>query len=99
MKVPTSEIETKKKVGKLGSKGVWMVKTRGGLFLIATDGGGEVIGSGPHRAVAKAIAQRRNPDLEWTELSKSEWVDPETFAHLMPKYESMTDDLRRLQGR
>lgn len=96
MLLPANQIEFKKKVGKVKDKAIWHIKTRGGLHVMATDGG-TVIGSGPHRAVARHLAQKFEPDATWTELSKSDHVDLEAFQHLLPRYEAMTNQMRELQ--
>lgn len=99
LQIPAAQIEFKKKVGVCRSKGrdVIHYKTRGGLHLMALDNG-HVIGSGPHRAVAKKIAKQHEEDIEFTELSKSDHVDEEAYAHLLPKYEALTKHIRELQG-
>ena len=96
MQIPSNQIEFKKKVGKSKGKPVFHVKTRGGLHVIADDKG-TVLGSGPHRAVARHLAQKFEPDVEWTELSKSDHVDFEAYAHLLPQYEALTERMRALQ--
>lgn len=96
MQIPSGEIEFKKKVGKAKGKDVYHVKTRGGLHVMAMDGG-TVLGAGPHRAVARHLAQKYEPGVEWTELSKSDHVDFEAYSHLLPKYETITQRMRELQ--
>jgi hypothetical protein len=98
MNIPTNEIVSKRLVGKLRGKGVWAIRTRGGLHVVGLDGG-EVLGIGSHRAVARHISLSRNPDLCWTELSKAEHYPLSEIAHLLPEYEILTDRARKLQGR
>lgn len=97
MNIPSAQIEFKKKVGKAKDKDLWHVKTKGGLHVIV-DYLGKVVGSGPHRAVARHIAQRFEPDAVWTELSKSDHYDVSDFQHLLPEYEALTAEMRKLQG-
>jgi hypothetical protein len=97
MKLNQNEIEFKKAVGKAKGKTLWHVKTRGGLHLIALDGG-EVVGAASHRAVARHIAEQHEPGLEWSELSKSEYYSPEDYAFLIPEGIEMTRRLRKAQG-
>jgi hypothetical protein len=40
----------------------------------------------------------REPDVQWTELSKADHVDFEDYAPLLPKYEAITERLRKLNG-
>ena len=89
-----------KKVGTLGSKPVFALVTKGGYNLIVVPKGPtsyETLAVGPHKAVAKHIAAKLNKEIKWTELSKSEDVDPASFAHLLPKYEQLTSELRKKQ--
>lgn len=96
MNIPATQIEFKRKVGKSKGRDIYHVKTRGGLHVMALDGG-RVLGYGPHRAVAKDIAQKMEEDLEWTELSKSDHVEREAYEHLLPKYTELTVRMRALQ--
>ena len=97
MKIPTNEIEFRKAVGKVKRKVLWHVKVRGGLHIYALDGG-EIIGAGSHRGVARHMAQQHCPDLEYTELSKSEYYSYEDFAFLIPEATEITNRLRKAQG-
>jgi hypothetical protein len=97
MIVPKHEIELKKRVGKLKGQDVWYVKSKGGLHLVSK-GSGEVIGAASHRAIARHIAEKSEPDIEWTELSKSDHYAPSDFEHLIPTYEELTKRIRQLQG-
>lgn len=96
--ISPKHVLSKKVVGKLNGKPVMEVKTTGGYNLVVTMKGGsvEVLGVGPHRAISRYIAERKEPDLEWTELSKSEYVDPESFMAMVPKYEELTDQFRSI---
>jgi hypothetical protein len=99
--ISADQIAYRKKVGKLGDDQIFEIGLIGGLHLIAKaqpGGKSEILGAGPHRAVARHIAQKRNPDIRWTELSKSDHIEPEFFEFLLPAYEAMTDTLVRLQG-
>lgn len=97
MNIPAAQIELKKKVGTAKGKDVWHVKTKGGLHLI-TDAGGRLLGSGPHRSVARFLAQKFEPDVVFTELSKSDHYDYDDFKHLVPEYEELTERMRKLQA-
>ena len=97
MQITQNEIEFKRKVGKSGTRDIYHVKTRGGLHVMARSDG-TVLGAGPHRAVARHLAQKFEPDVVWEDLSKSDHVDFEAYAALLPKYEGITNTLRRLQN-
>ena len=94
--ISSAEIAYKKKIGKIGNDPVLEVGLIGGLHMVIRASGGktETLGCGPHRAVARHLAKKRNPGLELTDLSKSEQVDPSLFEDLLPKYEALTDAFR-----
>lgn len=100
MEIRADEVEYKKKVGKLNGQAVIEVGLRGGLHLIFAQKGGkfETLGAGPHRAVARFIAKKKEPSVEYTDLNKADWIDPAHFQNLLPKYEGLTDQLRARQG-
>jgi hypothetical protein len=98
MNLTPDHIESKKRIGTLGNSPVFELTTTGGLHLVVAARGGkeaEVLGTGPHRAVARFIAKKRNKDLEISELSKADHIEPIYFEHLLPKYEEITDLLSR----
>lgn len=95
------------KVGKLGKKDVYQYKTKGGLYMVGVSkvGGMEILGSGPHRAVARIVAEKEvakkaaeDDELVWTELSKSDHVPPEHYEFILPEYEELTGRMRKLNG-
>jgi hypothetical protein len=90
----------KKKIGRKGANPVWEVMTTGGLYLdiLGKGAGFEVLGTGPHRAVARHIAEQRDPEIVWEEMSKSDFVTMPEIAYLVPEYEAVTDRLRELNG-
>jgi hypothetical protein len=95
MQVPAEQIEFKKQVGKTKEgRPVWHVKLKGGLHLMVSN---KILGAAPHRGIARHLASQFDPDVEWTELSKSDWLDPSTFQHLLPEYTRLTDQLRATQ--
>lgn len=67
--------------------------TKGGLTIIeaanARTGKKRTLGLGPHRALARHVAKSQAQGLELTELSKSEAVGPEYWAHLIPECMSL----------
>lgn len=100
MQIEERHIAFKKKVGKIGDSPVFELATTGGLHLIVGTRGGkfETLGTGPHRAVARHIARKHAPEIQWSELSKADHVEEAHFAHLLPRYEELTDQMRKLQG-
>lgn len=97
MNVPESQITLKKKVGKSNGRDVTYIKTVGGLHLVVNHKG-TVLGSGPHKGVARHLAQKFDSDLTWSELSKSDHVDFSQYEHLLPEYEALTRQFRAAQG-
>jgi hypothetical protein len=98
MELREEEIAYKRKVGKLGNAAVIEVGLKGGLHLIfaARNGRFETLGAGPHRAVARFIAKKREERIEYTDLQKSDYVDPDHFSWLVPRYEAETDRRRAM---
>lgn len=88
-------IKHKKQIGKVNTNPVWEIATTGGLFInvLGKGAGFEVIGTGPHPAVARHISEQKQPSVEWSDLSKAEWVDPAHFEFILPKYIAITDAL------
>jgi hypothetical protein len=72
--------------------------TTGGLYMVVTNknGNAEVLGTGPHRAVARFLAKKREPKMMVTELSKSDWLDEVAILSVAPKYEEMTNRFNEL---
>lgn len=100
MDIAADQISSKKRVGKIGTSPVLELATSGGLHLIvcARNGKAEVLGTGPHRAVARFIAKKRESKIEWTDLNKSDYVDPAFFQDILPQYEEQTNEYRARQG-
>ena len=98
--IPASEIRSKKKIGTDGDDAVYEVTTVGGLHMILASRpkGPETLGVGSHKAVARWLASTKAKNLQLTELSKSEHVEEECIRHLIPKWEAVTDAIRRRQG-
>lgn len=93
-------VASKKRIGHLKENPIFEILTTGGLYLnvLGKGAGFEVIATGPHRAVARYIAEQRYPGLVWTELSKSDWVDPADFQGILPKWQELTDRMRALHN-
>lgn len=86
-----------KQVGELHGNPVLQAETKGGLFILLTKANGKpkTLGTGSHPAVAMHIAERDNPELKLTELSKSESLDPYTLRKESERYLPLT---RRFQA-
>ena len=91
--IGADQVSYRKKVGRLGKDPLYEIGLIGGLHLIMKAGSKEPLGAGPHRAVARHIAKRRNPDVEWTDLSKADWWPEDTYILILPKYEAVTAQL------
>ena len=101
MNISENEVAYKKKVGKLDGHPVFEVGLKGGLHLVFASRNGklETLGAGPHRAVARFVAKKKTEDkVEFTDLSKADWIEPEHFADILPQYEALTDAIRARQG-
>ena len=98
MNITEKMILSKKRVGTLHNKPVVELITKGGLHLVVTekDGQTEILGSGPHRAVSRYIAERKEPDLVYTELSKSDALDLASILSVVPRYQDLTEQLNAL---
>lgn len=101
MNIKPNEIADKKRIGNIGTKPVFKVSTVGGLHLVVSAGGGrdvEVLGAGSHPGIARHLARKKAPDIEFTDLAKSEDVDPRFFEDKIAEFEALTDELRRANG-
>jgi len=92
--------KSKKKIGTEEGADVYQVESKGGLFIVAKlkqGGGVEVLGMGPHPAVAKHIAKAKHSTIVWDQsLNKSEGiysldVPVSAFEHLLPTYIALTE--------
>lgn len=97
---PKQLAEKPRKVGKSEGRDIYQLRTKGGWHMIVAPKNGrmETLGAGPLAAVARHIANKRKSDIEWVELSKSEHVSEEAIATLIPKYEQITNELRKMAG-
>lgn len=89
-----------RKIGHLNGAPVMELATTGGLNLVVVQRSGKVetLGAGPHRAVARHIAMKKEPAMVLTDLAKADHVPEEMFAWCLEKYEAQTNYLRQLQG-
>lgn len=90
-----------RKVGDLDGNAVFAAETKGGLHFIAmkkADGKTKTLGAGSHPAVARNIAEKSNPTLKITELSKSESLDPYTLRREVERCLPITRRMQALES-
>jgi hypothetical protein len=100
LNITPEHVAYKKKIGHKAGNPVWEILTTGGLYVdvLGKGAGFEIIATGPHRAVARYIAETRNPEIVWEEMSKSDFVTLPEIAYLLPEYEELTDRMRAVNG-
>ena len=100
MQIQPQEVKSKRLIGKLGTNPVFEVNLIGGLTMILSPIKGvlETLAVGSHRAISRHIAKARSPKIEWTDLAKSEELDPRYFEQNLPYWESYTNQVRARQG-
>src|SRR5678815_6174089 len=94
MQIRPQEIDYKKEIGTLNGNRVMEIGLKGGYHIVCAVNGTKIdyLGVGPHRAVARYMAKKRNDSLKITELSKSEDAPVESFQHVLPKFERMCNN-------
>lgn len=94
MDVTASEIVYKKKIGDSNSGPVLEVATKGGWHMVVVGKGKtfETIGVGPHRGVARFIAQKKEPSMVLDALEKSD-ISLEIPPMMLEKYELVTEKI------
>jgi len=92
-KITDKQLQYKKRIGTCHGNPVMEMCTSGGLYIVAVrkNNAVEVMGTGPHRAVARFIAKKKEPTMLITELSKSDWIDRPSIDSVLAKYEALTD--------
>jgi hypothetical protein len=99
MDLEARHIAYSKVIGQLNGDKVVEMATTGGLVMIAVrKARPEVLGAGSHRAIARLIASQKQPDIKYTELAKGDYVPEEYVKDLLPRYEALTDKIRKAQG-
>jgi hypothetical protein len=102
MKIDQKQVGDRKQVGTVDGKALHLIVTKGGLHILVkekdTKGEGEILGAGPHVAIARHLARARAPNLKWTDLNKSDPVEYVQFEKAIPHYEGVTSALRKLHG-
>jgi hypothetical protein len=98
MNIQECHIATKKRIGTLHGQPVVEILLKGGLNLVTTlkDGKPKTIGAGPHRAVARWMARKNEPDIAMTELSKDEQVSVTGCLSVEQEYQTICDNWNRM---
>lgn len=88
------EIQTKEQVGWYRGAPVFLVETSGGYSMVFTvrNGQAEMLSVGPHQGIAKGIARKNTPGIQFTDLTKSDSTDEN--GRIFKKYEELTASLR-----
>lgn len=95
--LPASQERYRRLVGSLGSRPVYQIGGIGGIHVVAA--GREILGMGTLGALARHVAKRAHPDIEFNDLEKSEAVDARAFpAGMVAEWEANTAEARRMQG-
>ena len=101
MNITANQIALKKRVGTLHGRPVMQLTTKGGLVMIVcqkNEGENFIASAGPHPAIAKYIAEKKEPDIVFSELSKSDYVDEASILSVYDKYVALTDQLNGLMA-
>ncbi len=99
VKIQDSSIISVEKVGTAKGGDVFEAVTNGGLVIIELRKNGgekETLACGPHRGIARFIAECNDSTIVFNELQKSE-----TFIedfHLVPEYKVLSNRFRNLKG-
>lgn len=98
LSIKPQEVSRKKVIGHLDGNDVYQIDLKGGLFIMARVKGAqlEVLASGPHPVVMKAVGAKLHPHLVITELLKSEALPESQYSRLMPFYTDLTGRLNTL---
>lgn len=92
MIIRPEEIANKKIIGTLKGQPVIEVRTIGGFFiLLSGDNKPKILSCGSHPKICHIIAKRQNPEIEFSDLQKSdlEFYDSIT-GNIVEKYEKIT---------
>lgn len=94
MKIDRNQLKgPPERVGKLRGEPVFLMQTKGGFNIVYSQAAGRVIGSAPHKGLAKHIATLNEKDVEFDELSKAEPFDPSLFQNIIQDWLEVTDRL------
>lgn len=77
MLLTKEQIATAERVGRATSGDVFECTANGGLVIIEirkSSGKKEILGVGPHRGIARYIAECNDPSIKFTDLQKSQSI-------------------------
>lgn len=99
LSIPADQVKVKRRVGHIGEDGCFLVGTKGGFNVVArvskSSGKTTVLGCGSHAAIALHVAQKKEPNLVLTDLSKSDFVPTQAYIDRIPKWERITKALQQ----
>jgi hypothetical protein len=98
--ITSKQVTYNRKVGLYKGNPVTELGLIGGFHIVAGFRGGKkvIFGTGSHPAVARRVAKRLEPEIAWTELSKSDEIPEEAYADLLPRYEALTREMNAMLG-
>jgi hypothetical protein len=98
MQIQPEHIASKHRIGTLHGQPVVEILLKGGLVLITTVEGGKpkVISAGPHRAVARWMAEKNCEDIVIAELSKGEEVSLAGCQSVEKEYQAICANWNRM---
>ena len=93
MKIEEKQILYRKTIGNLGKSAVIEIGTIGGLRVVGVQeqktGKIKTLGAGSHRAVARYLALKAEPQIQISALEKSEEAHYADFKDLLPFWENV----------
>lgn len=97
--ISSVQIQNKEQIGELNGQDVYEIVTKGGLYLdvvLKKDGKLNVLSTGSHKAIARHIAQKDNPSLKITKLTKSESLPKSILEANLQEFIALTKTLQEL---
>ncbi len=92
--IPKDElVRAPRAIGTRAGRTIYAISTVGGLHVVA-DADGDVLGAGPHGAIARHVARKQHKDIEFDDLAKAEDVPVQYFQDLVPAAEELTAKIR-----
>jgi hypothetical protein len=96
MNIKSDQLQYRKKIGHLGSSAIIEVGVIGGLKIVALQeksGKLKTLGAGSHRAIARFLAKKAEPDLQIDDLEKSDEINFNDFKDLLPFWAAVTEKM------
>jgi hypothetical protein len=97
MNISKDQLQYRKRIGHLGARSIIEVGVIGGLKIVAVQeasGKLKTLGAGSHRAIARFLAKKAEPDLEIDALEKSDEINYNDFKDLLPFWEQVSNQMR-----